>query len=79
MPEVPVTYRCACMVEEATVSVPERRDDEDVVAWVEGPMTQALALDHRRRSRNCRESKMDYAKIKLAPDSERIGQALRQN
>lgn len=64
---VGVVYKCTCMISEATVQVPFRRDDQDVAAWME-VVTARLAADHRSRSPLCRLTTMEYAKVP-APES----------
>lgn len=70
-----VIYKCGCMAEEATVWVPDRKDDQDVLDWVERTMGHALAADHRARSPQCRETKTEYVKIPVGEgDDARIGE-----
>lgn len=74
-----VTYKCRCMAEEDTIFVRDRRDDEDVVHWVEHVVGQALAEDHRRRSPACRSSKTEYIKIPVDQgENATVGRVTRQ-
>jgi hypothetical protein len=69
-----VIYKCTCMTEEATIAVPERREDEDVGVWVQSVVGSALLLHHRENSPNCRSQVTEYVKIPIdnGPDA-RIG------
>jgi len=78
MSQVIVSYRCACMIEEATLTVRERGPREDIVDWMEGAVQIALTDDHRSRSPRCRNEAMDYAKIFYDQDR-RIGDASRRS
>lgn len=66
--QIKVVYKCACMNKEASVDVPFRRADEDIHAWFENCVQQAIFLDHRKRSPLCRATATEYVKIP-APES----------
>jgi hypothetical protein len=53
-----ITIRCMyscnfCGIHKASVDVPARRDDQDVVVWVKEVAAVALSEDHSRRSPAC--------------------------
>lgn len=74
-----VHYKCGCLPEEVIVFVPDRKEDEEVVHWVETVLGRAIGVDHCSRSPLCAARKMDYVKIPLDPgDGARIGN-LRRN
>ena len=68
MADIVITYRCKCMVAEESCKGRPRRTSEDVVEWVQGPVTAGLVAAHRRRSPWCDSPATDYVKIP-APDS----------
>ena len=67
-----IFYKCKCMREEATVAVPDRRDDEDIGDWM-GKVALAIAADHQLRSTLCAATSMEYAKIPLPENALFIG------
>ena len=69
-----VLYRCRCMAEDASVWVPDRKDGQDVVDWVEQTVGRALAADHRARSPLCASEKVEHVSIPLPPGTEHLGQ-----
>lgn len=74
-----VTYKCRCMADEATIAVPDRRDDEDVVHWVEQTVGHALLRDHRVRSPRCLSNVTEYVTFEVDPEGRMpIGQLPRQ-
>lgn len=74
-----VIYKCRCMAEEATVAVPDRRDDENVVDWVQQIVGSALLLDHRTRSPDCRSNVTEYVKIPVdTGENAMIGRVTKQ-
>lgn len=67
-----IYYKCTCMAEEAMVWVPDRKEDQDVVEWVEKVVGAAIGADHSNRSPLCMRTKMEYAKIPY-DDSRGVG------
>lgn len=66
------------MPEEATIFVRDRRDDEDVVEWLEGVASEAIGDDHRERSPFCRATATEYVKIPVDKgDNATIGRLTR--
>lgn len=72
-----IHYKCACLQDEATFQVRDRRDGEDVVAWVQGPLTAALAADHHARSPSCRAGATEYVKIPAPENADYLGGPVR--
>lgn len=73
---VEVRYTChRCAAKERMLEVRARREDEDVVEWVQGVVMTAVAYDHG--AFNCDSTKVDL-KIHLPKDAEYIGQAPEQ-
>lgn len=73
---VTVRYSCVeCGVQNAPVSVRERRPNEDVVYWVEQVCGLQIALDHTQRSPHCTSRKMTDLKIPLPEGGGRLGEA----
>lgn len=70
---IEVRYKCACMPAEASIQVPFRNENEDVVQWMQNCLTPAIYLDHRRRSPNCRAAVMEYAKLPVPENARFIG------
>lgn len=77
-PTVQVMYTChRCRMKDREVPVPERKPDEDVVAWVKFAASY-VDLDHRRASPGCSSQHVDL-KIPLpSAQGSYIGQAARQ-
>lgn len=71
MTDLEVRYKCACNPLEQTVSVPARRPDEDIKAWMDLCMGPALYLHHRRNSPTCEATNTEYVKIPY--EDERLG------
>jgi hypothetical protein len=63
---------------EATVACADRRDDQDILEWVQNTMGQALLADHRKRSPWCRSNVTEYAKFEVDPAGGRLGTLKRQ-
>lgn len=70
---IQIPYKCRCMTEEATVSVPARRADVDIVTWVQLTVVGAVTVDHRRRSPLCRSTTMEFIKIPAPENAPHIG------
>lgn len=69
-----VLYTCSlCMLTDVPVEVTERLDGQDVVQWIEGVVTVALAADHLRRSPHCKPKTLTEVKIPLG-DNLPVGQ-----
>jgi len=73
MADAIISYRCACLVEEVTLTVPARLESADVVAWLDEVVRPAITADHRRRSPGCRTATSEYVKIHMDPETQRIG------
>jgi len=56
------------MPKEVEVGVRARRDNEDVIHWVQEVLAPALGSDHHQRSPRCVRTKMEYAKIPVQKD-----------
>lgn len=67
-----VKYKCRCMKEEATVLVPDRHKNSDLMRWM-SIVQQCLGYDHSARSPQCRSREMEYAKIPFTDGSEGVG------
>lgn len=67
-----VLYKCKCVPHEVEVNVPDRLDGSHIAPWM-NIVQHCLAYDHSTRSPECKETKMEYAKIYLPPDSNGIG------
>lgn len=63
-----ILYKCKCMATEAEVTVPHRKPNESIDAWMIGCVQSSIYLDHRRRSPSCAAVEMEYAKVP-APES----------
>lgn len=57
-----ILYKCRCMKAEASIDVPDRQPDGDLLEWME-LVTHAIGVDHRGRSALCMATQMEYAKI----------------
>lgn len=68
-----VIYKCRCMKEEATVSVPDRPENADIIEWMVQILGSCLAYDHKYRTPACHETKMEYVKIPFAENAPGIG------
>jgi hypothetical protein len=74
-----VIYKCSCMPDEVTIFAQDRKEDEEVVHWVEQVLGRAIGMDHCHRSPLCAQRTMDYVKIPIDQgDGARIGN-LRRN
>ena len=73
-----VSYKCGCMDAEVTIAVPDRRDGQDIVDWMENVVGEALGRDHRARSPQCRSDKTEYVKIEIDQSSGMIGRMSKQ-
>lgn len=71
--KIEVRYKCSCMKEEAKVLVPYRRDDENVIEWMDRCVQPSLYLDHRERSPLCKAETMEYAKLPAPENAPYIG------
>lgn len=67
-----VEYKCKCMVEPDTVYVRYRRNDEDVITWM-NLVTSAISQAHGLRSPTCWHTTMEYAKIPYGKDGSPVG------
>lgn len=68
-----IRYKCHCMSAEAIVRVPWRREDQDVVEWVERTCGEAIAADHQKRSPLCLRKTMEYAKLPAPENAPYLG------
>lgn len=73
-----VAYKCRCMDSEATIAVPDRKPDQDIVNWVEITVAGGMGEDHRRRSPHCQADKVEYAKFEVDPAGGPLGTITRQ-
>lgn len=65
-------YSCdGCGVTDADFDVPERRSDEDVIAWME-KLRQRVTIEHRFRSPDCQATALAEVKIPMT-GAQRIG------
>lgn len=69
-----VMYKCRCMGKEATVLMPERQPDEEIVDFMER-VQHKLAADHIVRSPQCKAEAMEYAKVPVDRKRDLIGGA----
>jgi hypothetical protein len=76
---ITIFYRCTCMAEEAVITVPSRRETEDIIQWMDNVVAPALYLDHRGRSPKCSEATMEYLKIPLPEGTASIGEEVKLN
>jgi hypothetical protein len=60
------------MQDEVTLHMPARSMQEDVIDFVER-MQRDIGVDHRKRSPLCMATKLEYAKIPLDKDVDRVG------
>jgi hypothetical protein len=70
---ITIFYKCACMPAERSVDVPPRREDEDIIDWMETCVRLSIGLDHRKRSPLCRAAALEYAKIPAPENAPFIG------
>ena len=68
-----IFYKCACMAEEAEITVHDRVPQLDVADWMGRVVVMQIAADHATRSPLCRELEMEYAKIPLDNEDQGIG------
>lgn len=74
-----VVYKCRCMAAERTIACPDRVEGQDVVDWMEGSVTPAVAANHSRFSPRCFSRTMEYVKFEIDPSGETpIGNLPRQ-
>lgn len=57
-----IFYKCKCLAQERFLEVPDRRDGQDVLQFMEAAQ-DALTIDHRKISPHCLEPAVEYAKI----------------
>ena len=74
-----IIYKCSCMEKEVTIQVPDRREQTDIVVWMETLVLNCIAFDHSELSPNCRKQAMEYCKIPLPKSDEFIGQNRKSN
>lgn len=68
-----IVYKCHCMKEETTITVPDRRPlCPDILKWME-MVTFCIGTDHRALSPRCNRNEMEYAKIPYDEASPGIG------
>lgn len=66
---IEVKYSCrVCGLHRIPVMIEPRDEEDDVVAWVSGPMSIALVADHERRSPGCQPSEFSEVMIPLPHD-----------
>lgn len=59
-----IYYKCACIGQETSVDVPDRRPDTDIIDWMQF-VQQCLGFDHSQMSPHCRAGQVEYAKIPM--------------
>lgn len=62
---VELLYKCACMEQERAFYVRERRQDEDIGAFLEKIVQPALTNNHRSRSPLCAAKTLEYLKMPI--------------
>lgn len=68
-----IIYKCRCMATEAHVEVRDRREDEDILEWMESAVQPTLGAYHIRTSPWCRSTVSEYVKIPMPENSPFIG------
>ncbi len=69
-------YSCApCGLVDVEVDIPARREELDVVEWLERVLGHALAADHATRSPKCQAQKMERLMIPMPEGTAYVGQA----
>jgi hypothetical protein len=68
-----IIYKCRCMSRDAEVEVRDRRDDEDIIEWMETAVSPALGAYHIRNHPMCRATKSEYVKIPMPENAPFIG------
>lgn len=72
---IKILYKCQCLTEEVAFYVRPRHEGEDIVGYIEGPVSRALGEDHHLRSPFCRASETEYVKLELKDGASGIGMA----
>lgn len=64
---IKMLYKCACMQDDGSFDMRDRRTDENVVDYMEEVVAK-LTNDHRKRNPLCTATKVEYLKLPVAKD-----------
>jgi hypothetical protein len=67
-----IRYKCKCMKDEATLNVPDRRQNADLGDWM-NMLSVCISTDHRALSPLCMRTEMEYAKIPMPENAPGVG------
>jgi hypothetical protein len=67
-------WKCYCINAEAELEVSDRRQDEDLLHWMDDVIKPALTREHRRVNSLCLSQTMEYVKLPLDEAAPGIGQ-----
>jgi hypothetical protein len=70
---IELRYKCVCMNAEASLLVRFRKEEEDIIAWMDNCVRPALGQHHMGRSPLCRANAVEFLKIPAPENAPFVG------